>query len=82
MVFFGVNLSDVGRIEPLPIVRGDGRGVLWVEIMGAADDLVLVGSSADLRYLAASATAAAERVDRLRADVHELLAARESTGQA
>ena len=77
MVHCAVNLSDVGRIEPLPIVRGDGRGVLWVEVIGS-DDVALVGSSADLRYLAASATAAAEQVDQLRADVHELLAARDS----
>ncbi len=76
MVRCAVNLGDVGRIEPLPIVRGDGRGVLWVEIIGS-DDVALVGSSADLRYLAASATAAADQVDELRADVHELLAARE-----
>ena len=76
MVRCAVNLDDVGRIEPLPIVRGDGRGVLWVEIIGS-DDVALVGSSADLRYLAASATAAADQVDELRADVHELLAARE-----
>lgn len=77
MVRCAVNLSDVGRIEPLPIVRGDGRGVLWVEIIGS-DDVALVGSSADLRYLAASATAAADQVDELRADVHELLAVRDS----
>ena len=77
MVRCAVNLGDVGRIEPLPIVRGDGRGVLWVEIIGS-DDVAFVGSAADLRYLAASATAAADQVDVLRADVHELLAAREN----
>ncbi len=76
MVRCAVNLEAVGRIEPLPIVRGDGRGVLWVEIIGS-DDVALVGSSADLRYLAASAIAAADQVDQLRAGVHELLAARE-----
>jgi hypothetical protein len=65
MVRVSIDLGAAGRVEPSPFIDDRGRPVAWLEIAGAGG-VGVFGSPAEMRELAAAATAAADQAEEMR----------------
>jgi hypothetical protein len=64
MVRVTIDLAAAGRVAPMPFVNDRNRAVAWVEI-GEVGRAGVFGSPAQMRELAAAATAAADQAEEL-----------------
>lgn len=64
MVQVTISLAEAGQVAPMPFVNDGGKAVAWVEIGGPGRAGVF-GTPAEMRDLAAAATAAADQAEEM-----------------